>query len=146
MPLNRLIDAVHPESQEARHFSALVNQLISGKLTPAVEVQIRSMLEKWKSNAQNLRPLAETSSMVKEVVPLSQDLSTLGAAGLEALGYLDHGEKAPADWKNQRLAQVQAAFQPRAEVLMMVAPPIQRLIQASAGETPTDLAIPKNAQ
>jgi hexosaminidase len=146
MPLNRLIDAVHPESQEARQFSVLVNQLISGRLTPAVEVQIRSMLEKWKSNAQNLRPLAETSSMVKEVVPLSQDLSTLGAAGLEALGYLDHGEKAPADWKNQRLAQVQAAFQPRAEVLMMVAPPIQRLIQASAGETPTDLAIQKNAQ
>jgi hypothetical protein len=41
---------------------------------------------------------------------------------------------------------VQASFRPRAELLLMVAPPIQRLIQASAGDTPTELPIPKNAE
>jgi hexosaminidase len=146
LPFNRLVDAAHPESEEARHFSRLVNQFISGKATPEADEQIRAMLNEWRSNAQDLRSLAEKSSMMKEVVPLSQDLSALASAGLEAIEYLIHGEKAPGDWKAQRLALVQSAFQPRAEVLLMVAPPIQKLIQASAGEAPTDLPIPKNAQ
>jgi hexosaminidase len=146
MPFNRLVDAAHPESEEARHFSRLVNQFISGKATAETDEQIHAMLNEWKINAQDLRPLAEKSSMVKEVVPLSQDLSALASAGLEAIEYLIHGEKAPGDWKTQKLALVQSAFQPRAEVLLMVAPPIQKLIQASAGEAPTELPIPKNAQ
>jgi hypothetical protein len=41
---------------------------------------------------------------------------------------------------------VQQAFQPKAEVLLMVAGPVQKLIQASAGEAPTDLPIPRSAQ
>jgi hexosaminidase len=146
MPFNRLIDAVHPESAEARRFGELVNQFISGKLSRGLEVQLRATLENWKNNEEELRPIAEKSAMVKEAVPLSQDLSALAAAGLDALGYLDHGQRAPADWKNQQLAMVQASFRPRAELLLMVAPPIQRLIQASAGDTPTELPIPKNAE
>jgi len=78
-------------------------------------------------------------------VPLSHDLSMLGAAGLQALDYLDRGEKAPEAWKAQQLAIAQGAIQPRAQLLLMVASPVQKLIQASAGEKPTELALPKSA-
>jgi hypothetical protein len=37
------------------------------------------------------------------------------------------------------------AIQPRAQLLLMVAMPVEKLIQASAGETPKDLPLPKNA-
>jgi hypothetical protein len=79
-------------------------------------------------------------------LPLSHGLSSLGAAGLEALDYLDRGDKAPDAWKSQQMALVQQAVQPKAQVILMVASPVQKLIQASAGETPTDLALPKTAQ
>jgi hypothetical protein len=40
---------------------------------------------------------------------------------------------------------VQQAIQPKAQLLLMAAAPVQKLIQASAGEAPTDLAVPRNA-
>jgi len=143
-PLNRVVDAARPESATARRFSALVETFVSGQAKSGVEPQIRVLLSEWRDNQAKLGP-AEDSSLVHEVLPVSQNLSALGAAGLQALDYLDRGEKAPDDWKTQQLAMVQQAFEPKAQVLLMVAPAVQKLIQASAGEKPVELAIPKSA-
>jgi len=76
---------------------------------------------------------------------LSQNLSTISAAALQGLDYLDRGDKPPAGWKQQQLKLVQQAFEPKAQVLLMVCPAIQKLIQFSAGEQPTELTLPKRA-
>jgi hypothetical protein len=143
-PLNRLIDAARPESSTARRFEQLVDEFLAGKIKPGMEMQIRSTLNKWKDNEVQLQPAAQSSALVEEVVPLSHDLSALAAAGLQALDYLDRGEKAPEGWKTEQLSLAQSAIQPKAQLLLMVASPVQKLIQASAGEKPTDLAIPKS--
>jgi hexosaminidase len=145
LPLNRMIDVAQPESAAARRFSGLVDSFVSGQIKPGVEPQIRAMLTKWRDNEIKLRPLADKSSFVQEVVPLSQNLSALGTTGLQALDYLDRGKKAPDGWKTQQLALVQQANQPKAELLLMVASPVQKLIQASAGDKPTELPIPQSA-
>ncbi len=145
MPLNQVVDAAHPESVEARRFSALVNAFVSGQIKPGSEAQIRAMLSKWRDNDGKLRPLMEKSALLQDVAPLSQDLASLAAAGLQALDYLASGDKAPQDWKTQQISFVQQIFLPKAQLLLMVAGPVQRLIQASAGETPTDLPLPKKA-
>jgi len=144
-PLNRVVDAARPESAVARRFSALVREFVSGHVKPGTEPQIRALLAEWRDNQEMLRPVAENSALLQEILPVSHDLSALGASGLQALDYLDRGEKAPDDWKTQQLAIVQQAFEPKAQVLLMVAPAVQKLIQASAGEKPTDLSIPKKA-
>jgi hexosaminidase len=143
-PLNRVVDAAHPESATARHFSALVDAFLSGA-KPDAEPQIRTLLAKWKDNSDNLQQLAESSALVQEAFPVSQNLSALGVAGLQALDYLDRREKAPDDWKTQQLAIAHEAFAPKAQVLLMVAPAVQKLIQASAGEQPTKLPMPASA-
>ena len=145
-PLNRIVDAAPPESLEARRFSALVDALVSGKIRPGMEAEIRVKLTLWRDNDLHFRVLAENSALMQEGLPLSRDLSALGAAGLEALDYLDRSEKAPEPWKSQQLALAQAAIQPRAQLILVIAGPLQKLIQASAGETPTELALPKSAQ
>jgi hexosaminidase len=142
-PLNRVVDAARPESATARRFSALVDAFISGN--SKAEPQIRALLTEWKDNQEKLQQLAQDSALVQEVLPVSQNLSALGAAGLQALDYLDRGEKAPEDWEKQQLAVVQQAFEPKAQVLLMVAPAVQKLIQASAREKPTELPIPRSA-
>jgi len=145
-PLNRLVDAVQPESLGARRFSAQVEKFISGPIRPGAELEIRSTLTKWRDNDIQFRALAENSSFLQEALPISHDLSALGAAGLEALDYMDRGEKAPDSWKSQQISLAQAAIQPRAQVILMIAAPVQKLIQASAGEKPTELLLPKTAQ
>jgi hexosaminidase len=146
MPLNRVIDAARPESLTARNFSRLVDQFVSGKIKPGMEAQIRTTLSKWRDNREELAPLAAKSNMVEEAMPVSQDLSALGAAGLQALDFLDRGEKAPNTWKDQQLAVVQKSLQPKAQVLLVVAGPVQKLIQFCAGEQPTELQLPPKSE
>jgi hexosaminidase len=145
-PLDRLVDAVQPESLRARRFSVQVEKFISGPIRPGAELEIRSTLTKWRDNDIRFRALAENSSFLQEALPISHDLSALGVAGLEALDYMDRGEKAPDYWKSQQISLAQAAIQPRAQLILMIAAPVQKLIQASAGEKPTELLLPKTAQ
>ncbi len=131
-PLNRVVDAARPESDTARQFSDMVNALLSGKAKPGTEAQIRTLLSRWRDNQIELQPLAEKSFLVKEVLPLSQNLSTLGTAGLAALDYLDHDERAPEQWRSQQLALIEQAKKQQAQLLLMIAPAVQKLIEASA--------------
>jgi hexosaminidase len=143
-PLNRVVDAARPESAAARHFGELVNQFVLGQIHPGTESQIRSQLAAWRDNDMQLGSLAEKSSFVQEVMPLSRNLSALAVAGLQALDYMDRGERAPDAWKAQQLQLVQQATQPKAQLLLMVAAPVEKLIQASAGEKPANLSLPQN--
>jgi hexosaminidase len=133
-PLNRAVDAVRPESGTARQFADAVNELVGGSPKPGSEARIRKLLSRWRDNQVELQPQNEKSLLLKEVTPISQNLSALGAAGLAALDYLDRGEPAPAPWVAAQLALVEQARKPQAQLLIMVAPSVGRLIQASAGQ------------
>jgi len=133
-PLNRLIDAARPESNTARRFAILVDGLVSGESSSAEsKTQIRVLLTRWHDNQANLEPLLEKSFLLKEVAPVSQNLSALSAAGLRALDYLDSGQQAPEAWKTEQLALVEQAKKPSAQLLLVIAPSIQKLIEKSAG-------------
>jgi hexosaminidase len=139
MPLNRLIDAARPESAVARHFSDLVNALIAeqtagGQGTTETAQQIRSFLVLWRDNQANLQPLEGQSFLLKEVIPVSEALSGLAEIGIQAMDYLDHKQLAPDDWKKRQLAFVQQASQPKAQVLIMVAPSIGKLVDATTSQ------------
>ena len=136
-PLNRLVDAVHPESETGRQFSAMVQQAVAGKATPAMYAQMRAELTQWRDNDARLEPLLRSSFLLKEAVPLSQNLSTSAAAGLQALDYLSRGQRAPSQWATQQLSMLQQALKPgHAQLLLMVAAPVDSLVRASAGTPP----------
>jgi len=132
MPLNRLVDAARPESIEARQFAGLVDEFVGGKIKPGVEAQIRTTLLRWRDAQLNIQPMVAQSFLLQDVLPLSQNLSALGAAGLQALDYLDRGETAPQDWVMQQLAFLQQARKPQAQVELPIVSPIQKLIEATA--------------
>ena len=134
--LPRVVDAVRPESTIARKFAASVNQLVAGNAKLGAEADVRGLLSQWRDNQTELRPMFDASSLLKEVAPLSQNLSALGSAGLAALDYLDRGERAPAAWVIEQLAMVEQAKKPQAQLLLMVAPSVQRLLEASGGPSP----------
>jgi len=135
-PLTRMIDAAYPESDTARHFGDLVQALAqSGYKDQASEVQIRSWLTLWRDNDTKLNPLLQQSSLLQEDMTISQNLSAVSAAGLQALDYLVKAQTAPEGWKTQQLALIEQAKGRSADLLLMVAAPIQQLVEASAGST-----------
>jgi len=131
-PLDRLIDASRPESDAARKFSQMVDDLVAGKSKPGDEAEMRRQLAQWRDNQANLQPLTESSFLLHETASLAQGLSALGTAGLAALEYIDRGEAAPADWLNQQLAVIEQAKKPQAQLLLVVASPTEKLVRASA--------------
>jgi hexosaminidase len=138
-PLNRMVDAVPPESEAANEFTRTVNALVVGNFKDAgAETLVRVQLERWRDNQPRLQPLLDSSSLLKELAPISQNLASLGAAGLQALDYLDKGERAPDAWKTQTLAMIDQASRPLADLFIAVAPAVQTLVNASAGTLPPE--------
>jgi hexosaminidase len=136
-PLNRLVDSVAPESELARRFSNAVDTLIASHFHDrSTEDQIRAQLAMWRDNDARLEPLLQRSFLLQQVEPLSRELSSLGAAGFQAFDFIDKGQTAPADWKSQQLALIEQAKKPQADLLLMVAPAIQKLVEASANNNP----------
>lgn len=135
-PLNRLVDAANPESATARHFQELVDQYIKSKFQDqTAEGQIRTFLTAWRDNDAKLHPILERSFLLREVTPLSEELSGLGASGLTALDYLDKSEHAPQQWRTQQITQLDLANAPKADLLLTVVAPVRELVEATAIST-----------
>ncbi len=131
--LNRLVDAARPESAVARRFAELVgNYIESGYKDSAAEAQIRAWLVKWQGNHPTLKPLLESSFLLAEDQPLSEDLATLSTAGLQALDSIGKNQPLPEAWRSEQLAVAERSMQPRANLLIMVAPSIQKLVEAAS--------------
>jgi len=136
-PLNELIDAVYPESDVARNFANLVQAFVQGGCKDqAAEAQIRAQLVIWRANHAKLQPLLVQSFLLQEAAPISMYLSGLGEAGLHALESLDKGEPTPEKWRAAQHVVSTAAQGPEAGLLLMVAAPVQQLVEASASQPP----------
>jgi len=126
-PLNRLADSTPPESDAARTFNNLASNW-SGN-----EVALRQQLTTWRDNRTQVLPLLQSSALLQEAVPLSDEVMTVATAGLEALDYLDRRQQPTSDWINRKRTLIQDAAQPRAELLIAITPGVSKLIDAAAG-------------
>jgi hexosaminidase len=137
VPLNRLVDAARPESAAARHFAELVAQYeASGYKDSAADAQMRAWLVKWQGNDAALKPVLQGSFLLNEDQSLSEDLATLSAAGLQALDAIKTNQPLPETWRADQIAVVTRSLQPRANLVIMIAPAIQKLVEAAGRGNP----------
>src|SRR5467141_3598894 len=131
-PMNRVVDAVPLESDAGRRFVEMIDQFVASACDdPVSESRLRSQLTSWRYSDSILQPLAQRSFLVKEVAVNSQDPSALGAAGLAALDAIAKGQPAPDSWKAQQLAILEQVKKPKAQLLLIPAPAVQKLIEAA---------------
>jgi hexosaminidase len=131
-PLNRIVDAVPLESDAARRFAELVDKYLAAAChDAAMETRLRAQLTLWRDNDVRLEPLAQRSFLVKEVMQPSQDLSALGTTGLAALDFIAKGAGAPDSWKAEQTSVIQQIQKPKAQLLLMPAGAVQRLVDAA---------------
>ena len=132
-PLNHVVDAVPPESDSARRFDEKVSGFIGGSCRDAnVAAELRAQFTKWRDNDVTLQSLAQKSSFVKEVAPSSQDLSAVAAIGLNALDAVANGTPLSDDAKAQAAATIAAASKGKAQLLLIPAGTVQKLVEAAA--------------
>ena len=126
-PLNRLVDAVPPESDAAREVSALIRRSIQGR---SQRPDLRKILIRWRDNDAQLAPLLPSSSLLADLAPLSHRLSVLGTIGLQALDALDAGAPVTAESENQQLAVVNESAAPHAELMIVAAAAVRQLVES----------------
>jgi hexosaminidase len=132
-PLNRLVDAVPPESETAREFNNLAKSIAAGKASPEQWQEARDWLVLWRDNNARLEPTLGRSDLTAELTPVSQTLSQVAAIGLQALDDLDNHRSLDAAALQQKRQFLELAAKPQAVLVDMVVPSVQMLVQATSG-------------
>lgn len=131
-PFNRLVDSIPPESNAAREFNIAVDKYLGVPKDQRNSDTLRKQLALWSENLEKVRPILQANSLLNENVAVADALATLCRAGTDAFSYLDAGASnpAPANWKQQTSAAVDEAAQRKGDILVMIAPGIQKLVAA----------------
>ncbi|HWS87781.1 MAG TPA: family 20 glycosylhydrolase [Pyrinomonadaceae bacterium] len=131
-PLTGLIDAARPDSEEGRRFNAAVDALLSDapRLASHAE-QLRATLTAWRDAGPELGALIDRSPALHEARALAAELPALGTTGLEALSYLTRGSAPTAEWRDTRLAALDAAAKPKAALEFAVIGGLRQLVVAA---------------
>jgi hexosaminidase len=130
-PLNRLDDAVPPESDTAREFGGIAKRIASGEATPNDWQQARQWLVLWRDNDAKLQPLLKRSYLTQDLAPVSENLSRAAEIGLQALDDLEKNRAVNTDVRQRSIDFLKSAAKPQAVLLLMVAPSVELLIEAT---------------
>jgi hexosaminidase len=137
-PLNRLVDATRPESHPARKFENLVDEMLLSALRfHKNRFVIEARLKEWRDNHILLLPILETSFLLKEIGPLSQDVKDLADAGLRALKYLEHRQTPSKEWLKRVKKILERPEKSESELIIRIVPAIRKLIEAAASQEGT---------
>jgi hexosaminidase len=132
-PLTGVIDAALPDAEAARKFQWMVSEFINdGPRFQLYHAELSQMLGDWQTAGASLNPVIDRSPALKEIKPLAQNLSQLGATGKEALTYLKLGMPPPRDWREQSLAKVEEAAKPYGALEFVVIAGVKQLVNAAA--------------
>src|SRR5579875_3830056 len=79
-----------------------------------------------------LKAMQHANSLLTEDVPVADSLASLCEIAQRALDYLDRGpsDKAAENWKQQALRDVQKDSMAQADMLIQIAPGVQKLVEA----------------
>jgi hexosaminidase len=125
-PLNHLVDAIPPESDEARQINALAQRAVHD---PSVRPEVREHFLRWRDNDALLEPYLATSMLRKPLVPLSQQLAALGALGLAALDAIESAQPVSQETRKEQFAKLGDSAQSHAEMMLVVEPAVRALIE-----------------
>ena len=132
IPMDRLTDAVAPESLTARHLTNQVDAYLKDAGTFKDSADLEKLLASWRDNDKALGPALLKSDKTAEDATLSEDLSQAAQVGLDALGFLKKGKVAPAKWLDQAGKTLQKAQEVHIDLQLAVVPPILKLALAAS--------------
>jgi hexosaminidase len=126
-----MVDAVSPESDQAREFLRIAKLISAGQATTKEWEQVRQWLTLWRDNDAALQPMLAQSALTAELVPVSRTLSQTAVIGLSALDALQNHNPVSAPVREQQLAFLKTAEAPQAVLLDMVVPAVEVLLNTT---------------
>ncbi len=132
VPLNRLVDAISPESNAAREFREDVDEYLAAPATTRSSNALRDRLSDWRKAAAEVRRMGETNSLLAADIPVAEAVETLCQIGLESLDHLEGRSSASSQWKEQAQASVgKYSYKRIGDLLTPIAPGVAKLVESA---------------
>jgi len=122
-----IADAVRCDSEPRWQFRKLVADYLASHREPDLEL-IKVQLQIWKDNEVKFNALAGDSPYLQQITDLSNNLSSAGGIGLQAL----KGESN----KDELMKQLKLMEKPSHEVQLTILPEIEALITGKLSDDP----------
>jgi hexosaminidase len=130
-PLNLLIDALPPDPPSRHNFELLISAYLHDPTTCLPEeAELTTKFSAWMEAEPGILRLMARSPALAQAELRAQQLTVLGAIGLEAVSYLSSGLPAATGWKAQQQALLDEAEKPEALVRFTVLKPLRDLVSA----------------
>lgn len=136
-PLSQLVDALSPDPPSRHNFELLAHTYLQN---PAArkeeETKLAATFKAWIAAEPGVLRVTANSPRLAQAQPRAQQLTELGALGLEAVSYLSSGRPADAGWKAEKLAVLDDAEKPQALLRFTVIKPLRDIVNA-VSESPS---------
>jgi hexosaminidase len=132
-PFTKLADVASPDQTIPRIFRKQVDSFLISP-SSALSEKITEKLMLWKDNDVQFREILRNSPVLQEAAPLSENLSALASAGLEAMQYIKDQKKPAPDWLRLKLIIVTQAGEQGGRCQLQVVDAIQKLIISASGK------------
>lgn len=127
-PFTKIADVATPDQAVPRIFNEQVEAFLVNPSKNS-EKEITDKLTLWKENDLQFKKLLHNSPTLREAALLSENLSALASAGLEAIQYIHDQKKADTEWLKQKLVITNSAKQQGGRCEIQVVNTIQKLIE-----------------
>ena len=131
-PFTKIADLATPDQRIPRIFNREVEDFLNHP-APALEKELSDRLVSWKENDKAFKSLVQQAPALAEAANLSENLSLLASAGLEAIQYMVNHKKTPETWLKEKMLVVAKAREQGGRCEIQVVDAVQKLIQR-AGE------------
>ncbi len=122
-PLNRLVDAIPPESETARNLAEDIKAIVAGSASREQWEGARHHLTVWRDNDAKLQPELPKSDLTAELAPVSQSVSEVAGIGLAALDALENHHELDSATTAANLSMLKGAEKPQAALRNMLVSP-----------------------
>jgi hexosaminidase len=129
--LNHIVDALPPDPPSRYAIEVQVRRFLAA---PQADTADRQALDSWFSTVAASVPAVEKqmkhAPLLHDMRTRARQLPELAQIELEATRYLSSGTKAPAGWKQDKLAEIAVAKKPSGIVRFVFLDPLTALVNA----------------
>jgi hexosaminidase len=126
--LDRLADALPPESEVVRAMDAAVGRLLTDPGEASALAQLQTVLTRWQGNDGPLKALIAARPALAELAPVATDIAALADLGLDLLQRLPQQRPLSAAEDANAQALFARAAQMRDELVIRAVYPLERLL------------------
>jgi hexosaminidase len=130
-PYTRVVDAALPEAMTARRFRQQVRTFLVKDDRAALD-EVVALAAMWKNNHAQLLLLIQRSPVLKEIQPLSENLSALAGVALEAASAATAGTTAAKARIDEYRAIIEKAKKPYGQAEIMITAGVAELVDRVA--------------